>query len=156
MELTRQCLELAMKKCIDLAWQGSREIGRPYVGSMIISREGKIIGEGYKHLIDGTKLLVHSERDAIDRILEGRGDTLITTLEPCVKARRDQILSPCCEYITNSGISVVVYGARDHSSSFCPGSGIDYLEKHGIEVIEYKELSEFIWEHLMPRNGQFK
>jgi len=141
-----------MERCFELAKQAPRGMRRPYVGALVLSKSGKLIGEGYKQFMTGTAFLVHAERAALYNAEEAARDgTLFTTLEPCVKLRESQILKSCAEFIVERGITTVIFGVVDGSDSMQPMSGIDYLRKRKVRVIEYKEMNDRIISELMPR-----
>ena len=147
-----------MLRCIDLALQAPPRIARPYVGAVVISPEGRVIGEGYKKFIDATFLTIHAERIAVDNAgYDSRGGALVTTLEPCVKkrrtlGRRSQIFSSCCDLIIENGIVRVVIGLMDKSDIVNSGKGFHRLDSNGIEVIRYTGLNDLIREKLMHPN----
>src|SRR3989344_498673 len=138
MDLTDAVLADYMGRAIELAKQRPWGIGRPYVGALVVSPSGEGVGEGYKHFLDGTDIVVHAERMALDNADESAVDgCLITTLEPCALAHKKQVFSPCAELITKRGIHMVVLGLIDETPSFGRRAGINYLQRHGIDVVIY-------------------
>jgi len=123
-----------MDKCIELAENTSNEMYNLHTGSLIWL-DGEIVAEGWKTFIEPTKMTMHAERHALDRIV-GRASLseayLFTTLEPCVpnRSRRNTIFHSCCEYIVKSGIGNVVIGQKDDSPIVNGSSGIKYLESN--------------------------
>lgn len=150
----RQKLHDYMSLCMEYAKQNST-IKRNSVGALVLSEKGKIIGKGYTELISGTNLTLHAERMAIDNIGSLQGNTLVTTLEPCVNIDEDQNSSSCCELIVKSGIESVVIGLIDAPDNVRSAKGIIYLEENGIKVIRYKKLNDRIANKLMDRKYQF-
>lgn len=77
-----------MRRCIELAQRADGLVRRPCVGAVVLSKDGRVVGEGYKHLVEHTKLVMHAERAALN-CADGsvRDGTLITTLEPCVRKK---------------------------------------------------------------------
>ena len=79
------------------------EMKKPYVGALVLSANKKIVGVGHKTFVDDTAMVIHAERNALeDAIYETEGNTLFTTLEPCVPNLRDgkpRILKSCSELI---------------------------------------------------------
>ncbi|EME31236.1 bifunctional diaminohydroxyphosphoribosylaminopyrimidine deaminase /5-amino-6-(5-phosphoribosylamino)uracil reductase [Galdieria sulphuraria] len=101
----------------------------PLVGCVVLSKEGKVVGEGY-HPKAG---LPHAEVFALGEAGEhARGGTLYVNLEPCNHTGRTP---PCTEAILRSGISRVVVGMVDPDPR-TSGDGIRRLRSHGIQVID--------------------
>lgn len=139
-----------MGRCIQLAVKASFDVGKPLVGALVLSKDGRVVGEGYKDFIDSSRLIVHAERMAIS--LAGdytKGGSLFTTLEPCIKVSKSQILRPCSELIVSSNIDTVVIALEDRSYKVNKKRGINYLIEHGVNVKMYKGLNHLIIEHLM-------
>ena len=123
--------EKYMLRCIDLASMGLRAaMPNPGVGAVIVHNE-TIIGEGYTSPYGGA----HAEVNAINAVLEKeflKESTLYVSLEPCSHYGKTP---PCTELIIKSGIPKVVIGIRDPFKAV-NGSGIEKLQKSGIEVTE--------------------
>ena len=135
-------LKRYMNMCIYLARETSRGIKKPFVGSLVLSKEENIVGIGSKSMLDNTSYLIHAERNALMYAGElARGGTLFTTLEPCVKVRDNQVFNPCAELIVKGGIETVVIAIED-SSPKVRGGGFMYLRKHGLKVILYDKLNQ--------------
>ena len=140
--LTEGELEKYMNICISLARETPREIKKPYVGSLVLSKEKDIVGAGNKSFLDNTSYIIHAERNAIIHSGDlARGGTLFTTLEPCVKVRNSQVLKSCAELIVDSGVETVVMAIEDSSPSIHRGSGLIYLRESNLEVILYDRLN---------------
>src|SRR3989344_9567354 len=78
-----------MLECIAIAKRADDGVQPPYVGCLILNKEGEKVSEGWRHLVDRSYLVMHAERHAIQQAREPiKGGTLITTLEPC-KAQRN-------------------------------------------------------------------
>lgn len=138
MELDEDTLFEYMRRAIELGKKAPIGIRKPHVGAIVLSASGEIAGEGYKTFIEGTGLLLHAERVAIDRAGEAsRGGCLITTLEPCARISDTQLLSSCSELIVQMGIQNVVMGLVDTSISMQKWSGIRYLLDRGVNVLRY-------------------
>src|SRR3989344_3685369 len=139
MELDNLVLNVCMERCIELAQRAPSKVGRPLVGAMVVTEEGKIVGEGYKQLVEGTAFIQHAERTALDIADEkARGSYLFTTLEPCVeKKSKSQVFSSCARLIVERGVKKVIVGLLDNSPSMKPGSGIEYLRTRGVNVTIY-------------------
>jgi len=150
-------LEQYMRHCIELALSGSSQrLRRPYVGAIVVLPDGRIVGEGYRTLIRGTNLLLHAEREAIDKAdRKARGSYLFTTLEPCSVGFGRRIFKPCAELIVEQGIHTVVFGLLDDSPNMPAGRGVDYLKRHRVMVTRYDgphadTIRENIQKELMP------
>lgn len=127
-----------MRRCIKLSQIYVLGVSGPYVGSIYLDENQKIIGEGHKKIIDGTGLVLHAERDAFNNIKIGNiPKTLVTTLEPCVnfnlKKRKREIFDPCSELIVNEGIKQV-YIQRVDRNPRVRTQGIEYLRRNGVYV----------------------
>ncbi len=147
------CMDTYMSRCINLAVRAPLEMRQPLVGALIVNRRGIIIGEGYRHFLAGSKMVVHAERDALGKVQpeDSMGACLFTTLEPCINVRRNQVLCSCSELIVERGIDTVVYGVPDNSPSVSQNAGINYLRDHGINVyrIENEKTKRCIRTRLM-------
>jgi len=116
-------LDRYMDSCISLAKLSPFPIRRPYVGAIIVDEKGNIVGKGFKTYVPATSMILHAERNAIyDSGIPPSSDpsrrryTLITTLEPCLRTRRNQIFSSCSEFILQHPISTVIFGDMDKAS----------------------------------------
>ena len=136
-----------MNKCIDLAKQAQGATSpNPMVGCVILNNQGEIISTGY-HKKYGEP---HAERDALLKLDEVKGCTLIVNLEPCSHFGKTP---PCTDLIIEKGIKTVVYGMQD-PNPIVAGKGLKKLKDAVIEVIgpiledECKKLNEiFIKNH---------
>ena len=120
--------ENLMKKCITLAKKGiGKTSPNPMVGCVIIDKEGNEISTGY-HKKYGE---FHAERDALNKLKNAQGCTLIVNLEPCCHHGKTP---PCTDIIIEKGIKRVVYGMKD-PNPIVAGKGLQILKDKGIEVI---------------------
>ncbi len=142
--------EVFLKRAIDIASKGKYLTKpNPMVGCVIVN-ENEIIAEGY-HMKYGSN---HAEINALEslyknnKILEKDYQklTLYCTLEPCCHHGKT---GPCTDAIIKSGIKKVVIGIKDPNPKVA-GSGIEQLEKNGIQVI-----SGFFEEDLIKLNKYF-
>lgn len=136
-----------MTMCANLAVPADpTQIRKPWVGSLVFSPEGELVGRGTKEVY-GDQLIRHAERTALEQAGTGiknraKGGVLFTTLEPCVKMHRNQILKSCAELIVEQGIDTVVYGMLDgledsvETGLIC-GRGIGYLRNRGVNTIQF-------------------
>jgi len=116
-----------MKRALELAARGRYSTSpNPMVGA-VITRDGRIVGEGY-HRRAGE---AHAEIEAI-RSAEGplEGATMTVTLEPCAHHGRT---GPCTEALIASGIRDVVVAMED-PNPLVSGKGIALLRAAGLEV----------------------
>ena len=124
--------EKYMRRCLQLAQNGRQNAKpNPMVGAMIVSADGRIIGEGY-HVRCGQG---HAEVNAFasvrpeDEALLPES-TLYVSLEPCSHYGKTP---PCADLIINKGVRRVVVGCIDEFAEV-QGRGIKKLREAGIEV----------------------
>ncbi len=100
----------------------------PWVGAVLVSPEGRVIGSGATEPPGGR----HAEIVAIAQAGAGAvGATLYTTLEPCAHHGRTP---PCTEAIIDAGVRRVVIGVLDPDPQV-GGRGVASLRAAGIEVV---------------------
>ena len=136
-----------MGRAIDEARKGvGRTSPNPCVGAVIV-KNGEEISRGY-HKKAGT---AHAEIHALNKAGDAaQGATMYVTLEPCNHTGKTP---PCSHAVAAAGIAKVVVGMTD-PNPLVSGSGIDYLEEHGIEVItgvleeECQELNRPFLKHI--------
>ena len=124
--------EKYMRRCIQLAKNGQLNAKpNPMVGAVIVSADGRIIGEGY-HVRCGEG---HAEVNAFASVrLEDEHllpDAMIyVSLEPCSHYGKTP---PCADLIIKKGVRRVVVGCIDDFAEV-QGRGIQKLRNAGIEV----------------------
>lgn len=118
-------MRLALRQALKA--QG-RTSPNPLVGAILV-KGGEVIASGY-HKKAGTP---HAEINAIAKTAPEliRGSTLYVTLEPCSHYGRTP---PCCEAITQCGVSRVVVGMTD-PNPLVAGRGIRHIQERGVEVV---------------------
>lgn len=117
-----------MNKCLELAKQAQGETSpNPMVGCVIIDEQGNIVSTGF-HKKYGEN---HAERDALLKLDNARGYTLIVNLEPCSHYGKTP---PCADLIIEKGIKTVVYGMQD-PNPVVSGNGLKKLTDAGVEVV---------------------
>ena len=124
--------ERYMRRCIQLAKNGQQNAKpNPMVGAVIVSADGRIIGEGY-HVRCGEG---HAEVNAFasvrpeDEALLPEA-TIYVSLEPCSHYGKTP---PCADLIIKKGVRRVVVGCIDEFAEV-QGRGIKKLREAGIEV----------------------
>ena len=116
-----------MKKALALAEKGLGSASpNPTVGC-VLTRKGRIIGQGYHEYA----LLDHAEVRALREASEkSRGATAYVTLEPCSHQGRTP---PCARELIGAGIGRVVIAMQDPNPKVS-GEGIRLLRSAGIRV----------------------
>lgn len=123
-----------MRRALQLARLGEGLVSpNPMVGAVVVSTEGKIIGEGYHHRYGGP----HAEVNAINSVREEDrrllfDSTIYVTLEPCSHYGKTP---PCSKLIIETGIPRVVIGSADPFPQVS-GRGVRMLRAAGVEVTE--------------------
>ena len=124
--------ELYMRRCLQLASYG-RNLSRPnpMVGCVIVSDEGRILGEGY-HVRCGEG---HAEVNAFASVAPEdepllAAATVYVSLEPCAHFGKTP---PCCDLIVSKGVRRVVVGTVDPFAKV-QGRGIERIRQAGISV----------------------
>ena len=124
--------EIYMRRCLQLARCGMLKAKpNPMVGAVIVSADGRVIGEGY-HVCCGQG---HAEVNAFasvrpeDDPLLG-GATIYVSLEPCSHYGKTP---PCADLIVRKGVRRCVVGCVDPFAKV-QGRGIQKLRDAGIEV----------------------
>ncbi len=116
-----------MSRALQLAEQGLYSARpNPRVGCMIV-KDGQIVGEG-AHLKAGEP---HAEVFALRQAgSQAKGATAYVTLEPCNHTGKTP---PCSQALIDAGISKVIAAMQD-PNPLVAGSGLAYLQAHGVEV----------------------
>lgn len=121
-----------MRRCIQLAKNGQQNAKpNPMVGAVIVSRDGRIIGEGY-HVRCGEG---HAEVNAFASVSADDEHllpeaTIYVSLEPCSHYGKTP---PCADLIIKKGVKRVVVGCIDPFAEV-QGRGIQKLRDAGITV----------------------
>lgn len=124
--------EKYMRRCLQLARNGQQNAKpNPMVGAVIVSADGRIIGEGY-HVRCGEG---HAEVNAFAAVSSGDEallgeSTMYVSLEPCSHYGKTP---PCADLIIKKGIRHVVVGCVDEFAEV-QGRGIRKLQEAGIDV----------------------
>jgi riboflavin biosynthesis protein RibD len=124
--------EKYMQRCIQLAKNGQQNAKpNPMVGAVIVSADGRIIGEGY-HVRCGeghAEVNAFASVSAEDEALLPES-TIYVSLEPCSHYGKTP---PCADLIIKKGVRRVVVGCIDEFAEV-QGRGIRKLREAGIEV----------------------
>lgn len=138
-----------MKLALEIAKRGAGHVSpNPMVGCVIISGDGKKIGQGYHERYGQA----HAEQNAVDDVVDPDlldGATVYVTLEPCAHQGNTP---PCCEMLSTLPIDRVVVAMEDPTPKVS-GKGIEHLRNHDITVDvgvleeEAKRLNEFFLHH---------
>lgn len=121
-----------MERALQLARNGAGFVSpNPMVGAVIVSPEGKIIGEGWHALYGGP----HAEVNAVNSVSPDDEhllpqSTIYVTLEPCSHYGKTP---PCSKLLIEKRFKRVVIGMKDPFKEV-QGRGINMLRKAGIEV----------------------
>ena len=124
--------EKFMQRCIQLAKNGRQNAKpNPMVGAVIVSADGRSIGEGY-HVRCGEG---HAEVNAFASVRPEdeallRDATIYVSLEPCSHYGKTP---PCADLIIKKGVRRVVVGCIDEFAEV-QGRGIRKLQAAGIAV----------------------
>ena len=124
--------EKYMRRCIQLAKNGMQNAKpNPMVGAVIVSADGRIIGEGY-HVRCGEG---HAEVNAFASVMPADEhlipeSTIYVCLEPCSHYGKTP---PCADLIIKKGVRRVVVGCIDEFAKV-QGRGIQKIRDAGIEV----------------------
>ena len=124
--------EKYMRRCLQLARNGQQLAKpNPMVGAVIVSKEGRIIGEGY-HVRCGKG---HAEVNAFASVRKEdeallQEATIYVSLEPCSHYGKTP---PCADLIISKGVRRVVCGCIDPFAEV-QGRGVKKIREAGIEV----------------------
>ncbi len=139
---SREQIEIAMRRALELAAHGPLTGGNPRVGCVLLDANGATVAEGWHHGA-GTP---HAEVDALSKVADATGLTAVVTLEPCNHTGRT---GPCSEALQAAGISRVVYALDDPGET--EGGGAERLRAAGVEVeggVLADEAEEFLHDWL--------
>ncbi len=115
-----------MSKALKLAAKGRFTTSpNPTVGC-VITRDGKIVGQGFTRPVGGN----HAEIEALKRADDVSGATAYVSLEPCSHRGKT---GPCADALIAAGIARVVIACEDPNPEVA-GSGIKKLQAAGIQV----------------------
>ena len=124
--------ERFMRRCLQLAKNGRQNAKpNPMVGAVIVSEDGRILGEGYHvHCGEG-----HAEVNAFASVRPEdehllAGATIYVSLEPCSHYGKTP---PCADLIVRKRVKRCVCGCVDPFAKV-QGRGIQKIREAGIEV----------------------
>lgn len=128
----QQIDEKYMRRCLQLAANGLLTTKpNPMVGAVIVSAEGRIIGEGFTSPVGGPHAEVNafaSVKPDDEKLLPHA--TIYVSLEPCSHWGHTP---PCCDLIISKKIKRCVCGCVDPFAKV-QGRGIKRMQDAGIEV----------------------
>lgn len=123
-----------MERALQLAANGAGFVSpNPMVGAVIVTPDGRIIGEGWHRRFGGP----HAEVNAVNSVRKADApllpdSTIYVTLEPCSHYGKTP---PCSKLLIEKRLRRVVIGSRD-PFPLVSGRGVRMLREAGIEVIE--------------------
>jgi diaminohydroxyphosphoribosylaminopyrimidine deaminase/5-amino-6-(5-phosphoribosylamino)uracil reductase len=119
-----------MRRALELAERGAGHVSpNPMVGCVIVSDDGRKIGEGYHERYGEA----HAEINALESVKDQTmlvDATVYVTLEPCSHTGKTP---PCAKRLGELPLSRVVVAMQDPNPKV-NGQGIQYLEGQGIQV----------------------
>eukprot|EP00177_Eucheuma_denticulatum_P000470 GFKZ01000826.1.p1 GENE.GFKZ01000826.1~~GFKZ01000826.1.p1 ORF type:complete len:405 (-),score=44.43 GFKZ01000826.1:1614-2828(-) len=120
-----------MHRCVDLAKNALGQTRpNPPVGCVLLSPDGKILGEGFHARAGSAHAEVAALADAADKGNSVKGATAYVTLEPCNHFGRTP---PCSRTLMQAGVKKVKVGMVDPNPRV-DGGGIERLRRGGVEV----------------------
>lgn len=102
----------------------------PRVGCVLVSPDGRVLGEGHTQEAGGPHAEVMALREADRQGHDVRGATAYVTLEPCSHHGRTP---PCADALVNAQVARVVIAMED-PNPVVSGQGAARLRAHGIAV----------------------
>lgn len=102
----------------------------PRVGCILVSPDGRVLGQGHTQRAGGPHAEIMALRDAQAQGHDVAGATAYVTLEPCSHHGRT---GPCCDALIAAGIKKVVATNTD-PNPLVGGQGFDRLRAAGVEV----------------------
>ncbi|MGM0587939.1 MAG: bifunctional diaminohydroxyphosphoribosylaminopyrimidine deaminase/5-amino-6-(5-phosphoribosylamino)uracil reductase RibD [Bacteroidota bacterium] len=119
-----------MRRALDLARRGAGHVSpNPMVGCVIVSSDGRKIGEGYHERYGEA----HAEINALDAVKDRTmlvDAKVYVTLEPCSHTGKTP---PCAQALGNLPLERIVVAMRDPNPQV-DGDGIQHLRDQGIQV----------------------
>lgn len=117
-----------MRRALELAQEAEGFTApNPMVGAVVVSPDGRIVGEGYHHAPG----LPHAEVEALNQAGDQSvGATLYVNLEPCCHFGRTP---PCSKKIIEHKLGRVVVGIADPNPKVA-GGGLKELSEAGIDL----------------------
>ncbi len=148
--------ERFLGRALQLAALGGGAVSpNPLVGAVIVSADGRILGEGY-HPHDGGP---HAEVQAFRNVAPRdesllRQATIYVSLEPCSIHGRTP---PCADLIVRKGVPRAVVGCIDFTPGVC-GRGLQRLREAGVAVrlgvLQAKAFQAARFRHATVRNAR--
>lgn len=132
-----------MRRALQLASYGwGRTSPNPMVGAVIVSADGRVIGEGWHRRYGGPHAEVQAFANVSPKDEHLLPDaTIYVTLEPCSHYGKTP---PCANLIVGKGVRRCVVACGDPNPKVS-GRGIDIIRKAGIEVVTGVLEKESLW-----------
>jgi diaminohydroxyphosphoribosylaminopyrimidine deaminase/5-amino-6-(5-phosphoribosylamino)uracil reductase len=123
--------EQHMEQALALAANGlTLTSPNPRVGCVIVSPDGRLLGQGHTQQAGGPHAEVMALRDAADKGFSARGAHAYVTLEPCSHHGRT---GPCCDALIAAGIQKVFASITDPNPRVS-GQGFERLRAAGVSI----------------------
>ena len=120
----------ALRHAFELAAHGPAHGPNPRVGAVVLAPDGTVIGEGWHRGAGTAHAEVVALADAAAHGHDGRGATVVVTLEPCNHTGRT---GPCSVALLEAGVARVVASVADPHPVAAGGAA--RLRDGGVEVV---------------------
>ncbi|MDT0166174.1 bifunctional diaminohydroxyphosphoribosylaminopyrimidine deaminase/5-amino-6-(5-phosphoribosylamino)uracil reductase RibD [Actinotalea sp. AC32] len=120
----------AMLRALELAARGPVRGPNPRVGCVLLTTDGRTIGEGWHRGAGTAHAEVAALEDARAAGHDVRGATAVVTLEPCDHTGRT---GPCTRALLAAGVARVVHAVDDPDPA--AGGGARTLRSAGVDVV---------------------
>ena len=106
----------------------------PRVGCVIVSADGRLLGQGHTQQAGGPHAEIMALRDAASQGFSVQGASVYVTLEPCSHQGRT---GPCCDALVAAGIQKVFASITDPNPKVS-GQGFERLRDPGDRIDFFK------------------
>ncbi|MDM8083890.1 bifunctional diaminohydroxyphosphoribosylaminopyrimidine deaminase/5-amino-6-(5-phosphoribosylamino)uracil reductase RibD [Cellulomonas cellasea] len=155
MDQADEPLRRAMARALELAARGPAHGPNPRVGCVLLSADGRTLGEGWHRGAGTSHAEVAALDDARERGHDVHGATAVVTLEPCDHTGRT---GPCSQALIAAGVARVAIAVEDPNPVASGGAarlraaGVDVLT--GIAAVAGREVLGHWW-HAVERGRPF-